>query len=62
LDRRLDGLQNRSRHGGEEKNSQENKVLRRIFRNKEEEVTGSWTKFLNVEELHNLYSFRPVLG
>jgi hypothetical protein len=33
----------------------ENRVLRRIFRPKRDEVTGSWRKLRN-EELHNLYS------
>jgi hypothetical protein len=34
----------------------ENRVLRRIFGAKRDEVTGGWTKLHN-EELHNLYSF-----
>jgi hypothetical protein len=33
----------------------ENRVLRRIFGPKREEVTGEWKK-LNNEELHDLYS------
>jgi hypothetical protein len=33
----------------------ENRVLRRIFRPKRDEVTGGWKKVLN-EELHDLYS------
>jgi hypothetical protein len=33
----------------------ENRVLRRIFGPKRDEVTGEWRKFHN-EELHNLYS------
>jgi hypothetical protein len=33
----------------------ENKVLRRIFRPKRDEVTGEWRKLHN-KELHNLYS------
>jgi hypothetical protein len=33
----------------------ENKVLRRIFGPKRDEVTGGWRKLHN-EELHNLYS------
>jgi hypothetical protein len=33
----------------------ENKVLRRIFGPKRDEVTGEWRK-LHSEELHNLYS------
>jgi len=34
----------------------ENKMPRRIFGRKREEVTGEWRKLHN-EELHNLYSF-----
>jgi hypothetical protein len=37
----------------------ENRVLRRIFGPKREEVTGEWSK-LHSEELHNLYS-SPVI-
>jgi hypothetical protein len=33
----------------------ENRVLRRIFRLKRDEVTGDWRKLHN-ERLHNLYS------
>jgi hypothetical protein len=33
----------------------ENRVLKRIFRPKTDEVTGGWIKLHN-EELHNLYS------
>jgi hypothetical protein len=33
----------------------ENRVLRRIFGPKRDEVTGDWRK-LHCEELHNLYS------
>jgi hypothetical protein len=33
----------------------ENRVLRRIFGPKRDEVTGEWRKLYN-EELHNLYS------
>jgi hypothetical protein len=33
----------------------ENRVLRRIFGQKRDEVTGDWRK-LHKEELHNLYS------
>jgi hypothetical protein len=33
----------------------ENRVLRRIFRPKRDEVTGSWRK-LHYEKLHSLYS------
>jgi hypothetical protein len=34
----------------------ENRVLRRIFGPKRDEVTGGWRKLHN-EELHNLYSW-----
>jgi hypothetical protein len=37
----------------------ENRVLRRIFGPKRDEVTGSWRKLHN-EELHNLY-FSPSI-
>jgi hypothetical protein len=33
----------------------ENRVLRRIFGPKRDEVTGGWRR-LHIEELHNLYS------
>jgi hypothetical protein len=33
----------------------ENRVLRRIFRAKRDELTGGWRKLHN-EELHDLYS------
>jgi hypothetical protein len=33
----------------------ENRVLRRIFGHKRDEVTGEWRKLQN-EELHDLYS------
>jgi hypothetical protein len=33
----------------------ENRVLRRIFRSKRDEVTGEWRRLHN-EELYNLYS------
>jgi hypothetical protein len=39
--------------GGETLRALENKVLRRIFGPKREEVTGSWRKLHN-EELHDL--------
>jgi hypothetical protein len=39
----------------------ENKVLRRIFGPKRDEVTGEWSKLHN-EELHNLYSSPDVIG
>jgi hypothetical protein len=38
----------------------ENKVLRRIFGPKRDEVTGEWMKLHN-EELHNLYSSPNVI-
>jgi hypothetical protein len=38
----------------------ENRVLRRIFRPKRNEVTGEWRKLHN-EELHNLYSYPDII-
>jgi hypothetical protein len=38
----------------------ENRVLRRIFVPKRDEVTGEWRK-LHKEELHNLYSFPDII-
>jgi hypothetical protein len=38
----------------------ENKVLRRIFGPKREEVTGGWRKLQN-EELRNLYSSPSII-
>jgi hypothetical protein len=38
----------------------ENRVLRRIFGPKRDEVTGGWRKLYN-EELHNLYSSPSVI-
>jgi hypothetical protein len=38
----------------------ENRVLRRIFRSKRDEVTGDWRKLHN-EELHNLYSSLNII-
>jgi hypothetical protein len=38
----------------------ENKVLRRIFGPKRDEVTGEWRKLHN-EELHNLYSTPDII-
>jgi hypothetical protein len=38
----------------------ENRVLRRIFGPKRDEVTGEWRKFHN-EELHNLYSSPNII-
>jgi hypothetical protein len=39
----------------------ENKVVRRIFSLKRDEVTGGWRKVHN-EELHNLYSSPSVIS
>jgi hypothetical protein len=38
----------------------ENRVLRRIFGPKRNEVTGGWRKLHN-EELHNLYSSSSII-
>jgi hypothetical protein len=38
----------------------ENRVLRRIFGSKRDEVTGEWSKLHN-EELHNLYSSPDII-
>jgi hypothetical protein len=38
----------------------ENRVLRRIFGPKREEMTGGWGRIHN-EELHNLYSFPSII-
>jgi hypothetical protein len=38
----------------------ENRVLRRIFGPKGDEVTGEWRKLYNVE-LHNLYSSPDII-
>jgi hypothetical protein len=38
----------------------ENRVLRRIFGPKRDEVTGEWRK-LHKEELHNLYSSADII-
>jgi hypothetical protein len=38
----------------------ENRVLRRIFGQKRDEVTGDWRKLHN-EELHNLYSSPNIM-
>jgi hypothetical protein len=38
----------------------ENRVLRRIFASKRDEVTGEWRK-LHKEELHNLYSYPGII-
>jgi hypothetical protein len=37
-----------------------NRVLRRIFGPKKDEVTGDWKK-LHSEELHNLYSYPDII-
>jgi hypothetical protein len=39
----------------------ENRVLRRIFGPKRDEVTGKWRKFHN-EELRNLYFPSSIIG
>jgi hypothetical protein len=38
----------------------ENKVLRRIFGPKKDELTGGWRKLYN-EELHNLYTSQSII-
>jgi hypothetical protein len=38
----------------------ENRVLRRIFGSKREEVAGGWRRLHN-EELHNLYVSRNII-
>jgi hypothetical protein len=38
----------------------ENRVLRRIFGQRRDEVTGDWRKLHN-EELHNLYSSPNII-
>jgi hypothetical protein len=38
----------------------ENSLLRRIFAEKRDEVTGGWRKLHN-EELHNLYSSPSII-
>jgi hypothetical protein len=38
----------------------ENRLLRRIFVQKRDEVTGGWRKLHN-EELHNLYSSSNII-
>jgi hypothetical protein len=38
----------------------ENRVLRRIFGPKRDEVSGEWRKLYN-EELHNLYSYPDII-
>jgi hypothetical protein len=39
----------------------ENRVLRRIFRQKSDEVAGEWRKLHN-EEVHDLYSSPSIIG
>jgi hypothetical protein len=39
----------------------ENRVLRRIFGPKREELTGGWRRLHN-EKLHNLYTSRNITG
>jgi hypothetical protein len=39
----------------------ENRVVRRIFGPKRDEVIGDWRK-LHSGELHNLYSFPNIIG
>jgi hypothetical protein len=39
----------------------ENRLLRRIFGSKRDEVTGAWKK-LHTEELHDLYSSPNLYG
>jgi hypothetical protein len=38
----------------------ENRVLRRIFGSKRDEMMGSWRKLHN-EELHNLYALTSII-
>jgi hypothetical protein len=38
----------------------EDRVLRRIFGSKRDEVTGKWRK-LHIEKLHNLYSSPDII-
>jgi hypothetical protein len=38
----------------------ENRVLRRIFGQKRDEVTGEWRK-LHIKELHDLYSLPSII-
>jgi hypothetical protein len=38
----------------------ENRVLRRIFGPKRDDVTGGWRKLHN-EELHNMYSSQSII-
>jgi hypothetical protein len=39
----------------------ENRVLRRIFRSKRDEVTGEWRRLHNEEELNDLYSSPNII-
>jgi hypothetical protein len=38
-----------------------NRVLKKIFGPKRDEVTGDWRKLHN-EDVHNLYSSRNIIG
>jgi hypothetical protein len=38
----------------------ENRVLRRMFRSKRDDMTGGWRKLRN-EELHNMYSLPSII-
>jgi hypothetical protein len=38
----------------------ENRVLRRMFRSKRDDMTGGWRKLRN-EELHNMYSSPSII-
>jgi hypothetical protein len=39
----------------------ENRVLRRIFGPKRQEVVGGWRRLHNEEQLHNLYTSRNII-
>jgi hypothetical protein len=49
-----------STHGGDEECMPQNRVLRRIFGSKRDEVIGGWGKLHN-EELHNLYCWSSTI-
>jgi hypothetical protein len=38
----------------------ENRLFRRVFRPKREEIAGGWRELHN-EELHNMYSFSNII-